>query len=114
MLIELLVSVLLLTGSTLMLFAALGLTRLGDVSCRAHALSKASTFGICLLLLALWITLDDDLSKLKLVLVLGFNLLTIPVASHLVALLMFRQWKEHPSSEPGNQPPESSPDKSQP
>lgn len=105
MLLELLVSILLLTGSTLMLFAALGLTRFGDVSCRAHALSKASTFGICLLLLALWIALDDDVSKLKLVLVLGFNLLTIPVASHLVALLMFRQWQEHSRREPAKDPP---------
>ena len=94
MLLDALLCLLLLMGSTLMLFAALGLARFRDALCRAHALSKASTFGICLLLLALWISLDDDVSRLKLVLIFGFNLLTIPVASHLVALLMYRRRRE--------------------
>ncbi len=99
MLIDLLVCLMLLTGSTLMLFAALGLVRFGDALGRAHALSKASTFGICLLLLALWVSLDDDVSKLKLVLVIAFSLLTIPVASHLVAFLMHRRRREEDEPE---------------
>lgn len=104
MLIDLLVCLMLLTGSTLMLFASLGLVRFGDALCRAHSLSKATTFGICLLLLALWVSLDDDVSKLKLVLVLAFSLLTIPVASHLVAFLMLRQRRdeEEPEDETAN------------
>lgn len=81
----------LLTGSAFMLFASLGLVRFGDALCRAHALSKASTFGICLLIGALWVAVSEDVVRLKLVLVLAFSLLTIPVASHLVALLMHRQ-----------------------
>lgn len=91
MLHELLVCAMLLTGSAFMLFASLGLVRFGDALCRAHALSKATTFGICLLLMALWVAISEDVSRLKLVLVLCFSLLTIPVASHLVALLMHRQ-----------------------
>ena len=93
MLLELLVCFMLLTGSTLMLFAALGLARFGDALCRAHALSKATTFGICTLLLAFGV-LGNDVTRLKLVLIFGFLILTIPVASHLVALLMYRQEQE--------------------
>ncbi len=94
MLTEIVVSLLLLLGSILMLFSALGLVRFRNAICRAHALSKASTFGICLLLAALWISLDHDVTRLKIALILGFSLLTIPVASHLVALLVYRQRRE--------------------
>lgn len=84
------VGVLLLAGSTLMLFAAIGLVRFRDVLCRAHALGKATTFGVSLLILALWLHLANEVSGLKLMLVLAFSLLTIPLASHLVALLLYR------------------------
>lgn len=88
---EFLVGGMLLSGSALMLFAALGLFRLRDALCRAHALGKATTFGVSLMILALWIHLGDDVSGLKLTLVLAFSLLTIPLASHLIALLMYRE-----------------------
>ncbi|MFT4175158.1 MAG: monovalent cation/H(+) antiporter subunit G [Luteolibacter sp.] len=88
---EILVGVMLLAGSTLMLLAALGLLRFRDALCRAHALAKATTFGVCLMILALWIHLADEVAGLKLSLVLVFSLLTIPLASHLIALLMYRE-----------------------
>ena len=88
---ELLVGLLLLSGSTLMLFAALGLLRFRDVLCRAHSLAKATTLGICLMLLAFWIHFGNEVSGLKLALILAFSLLTIPLASHLIALLMYRE-----------------------
>jgi len=87
---EIIVCLLLLTGSLLMFLSGLGLMRLSDALCRAHALAKASTSGICLLLLALWITLDNEISGLKLLLVMAFSLVTIPLASHLTALLVYR------------------------
>lgn len=88
---EVLVAVMLLAGSTAMLLAAIGLVRFSDVLCRAHALAKATTFGICLLLLALWVALDEEIAGLKLFLVIAFLFLTIPMAGHLIALLAFRQ-----------------------
>ncbi len=87
------VAVMLLSGSTLMLFASLGLVRFRDALCRAHALAKATTFGVCLMILALWVDLGDEVSGLKLTLVLAFSLLTIPLAGHLIALLMYREGK---------------------
>lgn len=90
---DILVCVLLLVGSTLMLFASLGLFRFADVLCRAHALAKATTFGICTMLIALWIRLGDDVTGLKLLLVIFFSMLTIPLASHLIALLVYRLHK---------------------
>jgi multicomponent Na+:H+ antiporter subunit G len=63
------------------------------VLCRAHALAKATTFGICLMLAALWISLGNEIAGLKLLLVITFLFLTIPLAGHLVALLAYRQRK---------------------
>ena len=88
---EIIVSLLLLLGCTFMLFASVAIIRFANAICRAHALSKATTLGISLLLLALAIAIHDDVFRLKLVLVFAFSLLTIPVASHLVALLIYRQ-----------------------
>lgn len=86
-----LVCLTLFTGSILMLFASIGLVRFRDALCRAHALAKATTFGICLMLAGFWIAFDDAVSGLKIMLVICFLLLTIPLASHLVCLLSHRQ-----------------------
>jgi multisubunit Na+/H+ antiporter MnhG subunit len=72
--------------------------------CRAHALAKASTFGITLVLIALWIALGDDISRLKILLVIAFSLLTIPLTGHLIALLLYR----HPSTGISVKAPDSS------
>lgn len=87
---DLLVGIMLLIGSTLMFFASLGLLRFSDALCRAHALTKATTFGICTMLLALLLGLSDSVSGLKILLVMVFSMLTIPLASHLIALLLYR------------------------
>lgn len=100
---ELIVSVLLLIGSVLMLFSSIGILRFSDVLCRAHALAKATIFGICTMLIALWIGLSDDVSGLKLFLVICFSMLTIPLASHLIALLVYRVQKDSISSEKTSQ-----------
>ncbi|MDZ4789579.1 MAG: monovalent cation/H(+) antiporter subunit G [Blastochloris sp.] len=81
---------LLLTGSFLILLAAIGLIRLPDVYCRAHALGKATTLGVCFLLLALFIELGIELTGLKIFIAICFQLLTIPVSSHLLCLLAYR------------------------
>lgn len=87
---DILISALLLTGSLLIFLAALGVVRFPDALCRAHALAKATTCGICLMLIGLWIALNNEISGLKIFLVIVFSLTTIPLASHLSALLMYR------------------------
>lgn len=87
---EILICVMLLGGSLLMFLASLGIERFAGPLNRAHALSKASTLGICLLLGALWVSLDDEIAGLKILLVIVFSLLTIPLAGHLVALFAYQ------------------------
>ena len=87
---DIIVAVFMLAGSILMLLAAIGIVRFSDALCRSHALAKASTFGITLVLIALWMALGDDISRLKIVLVIAFGLLTIPLTGHLIALLIYR------------------------
>lgn len=87
---EILICALLLTGSIVMLLASIGVLRFPDTLCRAHALTKATTFGSSLLLIALWISLGDEVAGLKILLVIFFCMLTIPLSSQLVASLYYR------------------------
>jgi len=88
---EIIASILLVLGSSLMLLASIGLVRFRDPLSRAHALTKATTLGISLLLVALWVILEDDISGLKILLVIIFCLLTTPLSGHMVAALYYRQ-----------------------
>lgn len=90
MIADIVVSLFLLAGSVLIFLSALGIVRFTDALCRTHALAKASTFGICLMLAALWVDTNDEISRLKILLVIAFSLLTIPLAGHLIALLVYR------------------------
>ncbi len=93
----LLTSLLLLSGTAFMLIAAIGMVRLPDVFCRAHALTKAITIGLSLLLLALWCHRGDQLTGFKVLLAIAFQFLTVPVAGHLFGLLAYQKnvprWK---------------------
>ena len=89
--IEALTASLLLSGSLLILVAAIGLLRLPDVLCRSHAVAKAMTLGMFLLLFGLWLRLDGDETALKILLAIFFQVVTIPIASHLVGLLALKK-----------------------
>jgi multicomponent Na+:H+ antiporter subunit G len=93
---EILVAILLLAGSFLIFLSGLGLMRFSDALCRSHALAKASTCGICLMLCALLIALNNEITGLKIFLVMIFTLLTIPLTSHLTALLAYRFENQQP------------------
>jgi len=90
----LLTIVCLLLGAALMLTAAIGVVRLPDVLCRSHAVAKALTLGIFLLLMALWLQLEDPRQGLKIILAIFFQVLTIPVSSHLIGLVSRREPRE--------------------
>ena len=87
---EIFSSLLLLAGSSLTLIATIGILRFPDVLCRAHALTKAMTLGIMLLLLALWVSLGEEVG-LKVLLAIGFQFLTIPVSGHLLGLIVLKK-----------------------
>ena len=89
-----------LAGALMIVIAALGVLRLPDVLCRSHAAAKALTLGIFLMLLGLWTHLGQTQNSFKIVLIIFFQLVTIPVASHLLGLLALERnlprWKERP------------------
>lgn len=97
---DILTVTLVLTGALFILTAAIGVVRLPDVLCRSHAVAKALTLGMFLMLLGLWVHLGDSNAALKISLAIFFQLVTIPVASHLVGLLALQKnlprWKERP------------------
>lgn len=80
----------LLAGLFFLLVASIGILRLPDVYCRAHALGKAMTLGVILLLISLGLLLEDT-PWWKLILAIVFQLVTIPVASHLLCLIGYRR-----------------------
>jgi multicomponent Na+:H+ antiporter subunit G len=100
---ELIAAVFILSGSLLMLIAAVGLVRLPDVLCRAHAVAKALTLGIFLLLLGMWVSHGEAAATFRILLAILFQVMTIPVASHLVALLAFQKdlprWRHQPMAD---------------
>jgi multicomponent Na+:H+ antiporter subunit G len=96
-LLEFLSSTLALSGSIVMLVAMVGVARFPDVYCRAHALGKGLTLGVTLLMLSLWIDLGSQTAGLKVVAAIVFQFLTIPVASHLIALAAYKRgaWRHN-------------------
>lgn len=82
--------VLLVAGTFFAAVAAIGVARLPDVYCRAHAVGKALTLGIILLLLGYGV-LVEDAPWWKIALAIAFQLATIPVASHLFCLVAYRK-----------------------
>ncbi len=97
---DVLTSLLLISGCVLILTAAIGVLRLPDLLCRGHAVAKALTLGIFLLLLALWVQMGEGNSALKIGLAIFFQLVTIPLSSHLIALIAFQKdlprWRHRP------------------
>jgi multicomponent Na+:H+ antiporter subunit G len=97
---EFLTSILVLSGSLLILASAIGVLRLPDVLCRSHAVAKALTLGIFLMLLGLWVYQGEKQTALKILLAIFFQVVTIPVGSHLIGLLAFQKdlprWRKRP------------------
>jgi len=76
--------VLMLSGTALMLVASIGLLRLPDFYTRTHAISKAGTLGVGLVLVGVAVAFGDLSVTTRAVVVILFVLLTAPVASHMI------------------------------
>ena len=74
-----------LIGAALVLLSAVGVVRLSDVLARLHALAKASTLGILLLLAGAAINLHDLNDITSVVLAGVLHLLASPPASNMIS-----------------------------
>jgi multicomponent Na+:H+ antiporter subunit G len=77
-------------GALLALVAAIGLVRFPDVLTRMHSATKPQVLGLLLILLGLALRLRDPGALGVLVLIGVFQLVTTPVASHMVGRASFR------------------------
>ncbi|WP_433889582.1 monovalent cation/H(+) antiporter subunit G [Streptomyces sp. CA-111067] len=80
----------LLLGAALCFVAGIGLLRLPDTLTRMHAATKPQVLGVLLVLLGLGLRLRSWVDLGTLVLIGTFQLMTVPVAAHIVARAAYR------------------------
>jgi multicomponent Na+:H+ antiporter subunit G len=90
---DVLAALLLLGGSVLTLAAGVGLVRFPDLLSRTHTAAKPQVLGLVLMLLGLGFRLRNPEVLWVLVLVVLFQMLTSPVAAHMVARAGWRTGK---------------------
>lgn len=83
-------AILLLSGVVLALTASLGLLRFPDVFSRMHAATKPTTLGLLLVTVGAALQVDATGDRVKLLLVAAFQLLTAPVAAHMIGRAAYR------------------------
>jgi multicomponent Na+:H+ antiporter subunit G len=86
--------VLALVGATLTLLAAAGVVRFPEVMARMHALTKASTVGVVLVLVGGAVTLDHPNDVTSLLLAAALQVLTMPVGANLLSRATYRAEQE--------------------
>lgn len=84
-------ALLLLAGAALLLVAAWGVIRLPDALSRQHAATKAGTLALACVCLGAMLMAQDGGWTLRLLVILAFLLVTLPVASHLLARAAVRE-----------------------
>lgn len=94
--------VLALFGALLTLLAAVGVVRFPDVLARMHALTKASTIGMVLVLVGAAVTLDHPNDVTSLLLAAALQVLTMPVGANLLSRATFRTQPEARSGVTGD------------
>lgn len=84
--IEIIVSVLVITGTLMSLISSIGIIRLPDVYNRAHASTKSATLGILSILLGafFYFLFSHGVSSIRLLLGIAFVFLTAPVSGHII------------------------------
>lgn len=75
---------LILVGALFMLLAALGVVRLPDLLTRMHATTKAATFGVTLIMLAVALHFAQVVVVARAFGVILFIMMTAPVAAHVI------------------------------
>ncbi|QQK75782.1 Na+/H+ antiporter subunit G [Salicibibacter cibarius] len=84
--IEILISLFVLSGSLLSLIGSIGIMRLPDVYARMHAATKSATLGVVLLILGTFTYfLAEGVFSLQLLITIVFVFLTAPVAAMIIS-----------------------------
>jgi multicomponent Na+:H+ antiporter subunit G len=83
-------ALLLFAGALLSVVAAVGILRFPDLLTRMHSATKPQVLGLVLVALGLALVLRDTASSLVLVLVVLAQLVTAPVAGHMVGRASYR------------------------
>ena len=86
-----LAAVLLLVGGVLLVVAAWGVIRLPDALSRQHAATKAGTLSVSLVCLGAMFAAGETAWTVRLLVIVVLLLITLPVASHLLARAALRE-----------------------
>ena len=79
------ISILILLGSIFIFISALGLLRFDNLYSRMHATTKATSFGILLLIIGVALFFNSGVIWIKSILIIVFIYLTAPLAAHSIA-----------------------------
>ena len=82
---EIIVALFILLGAGFIFISALGLLRFNDLYSRMHATTKATSFGILLLIIGVGLYFNQGIVWIKAILVVAFLYLTAPLAAHSIA-----------------------------
>lgn len=93
---EIIVSILVFTGVFFILVSAIGLLRFRDIYSRLHATTKATSFGILLLMIGVSVFFNDVIVYFKAFFVVVFIYLTAPLAAHSIAKSFDEKEKDDP------------------
>jgi multicomponent Na+:H+ antiporter subunit G len=84
-----------LLGAVLILLAAIGVVRFDDTLTRMHALSKATTLGLLLVLVGSAFALHHPNDFTSVGLAAALQVLTSPVSAHLIGRATYRSGVDH-------------------
>lgn len=82
---EIIIAIFILLGSIFMLVAAIGLLRFRDTLSRLHATTKAPSFAMLLIVLAVCIYFGSAVLTFKALLLILFIYLAAPLAAHSIS-----------------------------
>jgi len=92
-------SVLLMVGAVILVIAAWGVIRLPDALARQHAATKAGTLAVAMVALGAIAAMPTVEWAWRLIVLVGFLLATLPVASHLLARAAMREMRQEDAAE---------------
>ena len=88
---ELVISILLVAGSIWALIAALGIVRMPDFFTRVQVVTKATTFGLGMIMLATALSFGWSGEAARCLLAVVFIFLTSPVAAHMLSRTAYKR-----------------------
>lgn len=89
--IEVLSGILLICGAAFMLVAAIGVVKFPDVYGRMHAITKAASLGLVLMLAAVILLFPLPIVWTEALMAIFFVVLTAPVGTHMIARVAYKK-----------------------